>query len=252
MQRSDRAREPPPKAPRQHPLSEPVRTESAAPRREAPGRDAVTRQYSRLAPVYERKWSFYIAATTEQTVRRIGLQPAERLLDVGCGTGALLRRLSLLQPSAALCGIDAVPAMLSIARRELPAAVALGVATAQALPFAAGRFDVVASCNMFHYLRDPVGALREMTRVLRPGGRLVITDWCDDYWTCRLCDRFLRWFDPAHFRTYGAAECGRLLDLAGQPRAEIERYKINWLWGLMTATSVKGAAPGGASAPESH
>ena len=64
---------------------------------------------------------------------------------------------------------------------------------AEQLPFAAGQFDAVVSCNMFHYIRRPAEALREMRRVLRPGGRLIVTDWCDD-------------FSPAEFAD-GICEC---------------------------------------------
>ena len=81
-----------------------------------------------------------------------------------------------------------------------------------------------------------------MLRVLRPGGQLVITDWCDDYLACRICDWYLRIFSAAHYRTYGVRQCRTLLERAGARGVAVQRYKINWLWGLMTAT-VQNAAP---------
>jgi SAM-dependent methyltransferase len=95
---------------------------------------------------------------------------------------------------------------------------------------------------MFHYVRQPVCTLMEMSRVLRPGGELLITDWCDDYLACRVCDWWLRLFSPAHVKVYRERECLRLLKEAGHPQAHIERYKINWRWGLMTARVTKYAA----------
>ncbi|TAJ09687.1 MAG: methyltransferase domain-containing protein [Nitrospirae bacterium] len=197
-------------------------------------------KYARLAPDYDTKWSFYVEATTRETIARLGLRPADRVLDVGCGTGALLSRLSRSHPSAQLSGVDPAPEMLAVARRRLPAAVDLREGLAERLPFEEGQFDVVVSCNMFHYIRQPLTALREMNRVLRPGGRLVITDWCDDYLTCRACDLYLRLFSRAHVKVYRERECARLLREAGYARVDIDRYKINWLWGLMTAMATKG------------
>jgi hypothetical protein len=52
-------------------------------------------------------------------------------------------------------------------------------------------------------------------------------------------DRWLRWVDPAHSRMYGAAECEALLKDAGLVEVRVERYKISWLWGLMTARAAR-------------
>ncbi len=204
--------------------------------------DAIAKEYSQLAERYDTKWSFYVERTTRETLARLKLRPSEQLLDVGCGTGALLYRLSANHPVAHLSGVDAVAEMLAIARRRLPAAINLRQAWVEDLPFGAEQFDVVVSCNVFHYLRQPVVALREMERVLRPGGRLIITDWCDDYLACRLCGMYLRLFNRAHFKVYRERECIQLLNQAGHAVVDIDRYKINWLWGLMTARVAKAVA----------
>jgi ubiquinone/menaquinone biosynthesis C-methylase UbiE len=204
--------------------------------------DPVVKEYSRLAEVYDTKWSFYVEATTRETMARLGLRPTDRLLDIGCGTGALLHQLSATHPVAQLSGVDPVPEMLAIARRRLSPAIELREGWAEHLPFAAEMFDVVVSCNMFHYILQPIAALREMGRVLRPGGELVITDWCDDYFACRVFDLYMRLFSRAHFKVYRERECVRLLKETGYAVVDIDRYKINWLWGLMTARVRKDAA----------
>lgn len=121
------------------------------------------------------------------------------------------------------------------------AAIDLEQAYAETLPFGDTAFDVVVSTNVFHFIQHPVAALREMFRVSKPSGRVVITDWCDDYLACQVCDMFLRAFSRAHFRTYGSKECRELFMEAGFASVDIERYRINWLWGLMTATATKDA-----------
>jgi len=203
--------------------------------RDQSSKHPVIQEYSRLAAEYDTKWSFYIEATTRETMARLDLGPDDRVLDVGCGTGAFLDRLSQSHPPAQLVGVDPVPAMLAIARRRLGATVELHEGWAESLPFAAGQFNVVVSCNAFHYIRDPLAAVREMVRVLRPGGQIVITDWCDDYLACRLCDLYLRMFSAAHVEVYRERECVQLLRDAGLADVEIDRYRINWIWGLMTA-----------------
>jgi ubiquinone/menaquinone biosynthesis C-methylase UbiE len=201
--------------------------------------DPVVEEYAKAADRYDEKWSFYVEATTRETLKRLVIPPAARILDVGCGTGELLLRLAARHPDSMLSGIDPVPAMLQMAERKLPGRVDFRVGYASALPWPDASFDVVVSCNMFHYVTQPLLALQEMHRVLRPGGSLVITDWCDDYLMCRLCNVYLRLTNRAYYKTYKQRECLDLLSAAGTPVTGIERYKISWLWGLMTATVQK-------------
>ncbi|HET9228002.1 MAG TPA: methyltransferase domain-containing protein [Thermoanaerobaculia bacterium] len=200
-------------------------------------RHPVVEEYRDLAANYDTKWSFYVEATTRETLARLALRSGERLLDVGCGTGALLQALSQRHPGARLTGVDPVPEMLAVARSRLPPDIDLRAGWAERLPFADGQFDVTVSCNAFHYFLEPAAALREMKRILAPGGRLVITDWCDDFLACRVCDLYLRLFSRAHVKVYRRRECLRLLLEAGFLDVEVDRYKISWLWGLMTAAA---------------
>jgi ubiquinone/menaquinone biosynthesis C-methylase UbiE len=205
----------------------------------------VRAEYDALAPGYERRWSGYIAASVEETLKRVRLLPSERVLDVGCGTGVLLEGLLDRYPDSRLTGVDLSPAMLAHARQRLPDRVTLEVADAEALPFPAESFDMAVSVSSFHFWPRPKRALAELRRVLRPRGRLVITDWCDEYLACRVCDRILRLVDAAHQGIYGRSECAALLAGAGFEVSSLERYRISWLWGLMTAAAnVPGKASG--------
>ncbi len=208
---------------------------------------AVVREYTRLAPEYDSRWSFYVRATVRETMRRLEVRPGDKLLEIGCGTGALLRSLGRAHPGVQLTGVDPCAEMLKQARAKVGPAVELVEAWAEWLPFDDGQFDVVVLCNVFHYLQHPREALAQIARVLRRGGRLVITDWCDDYFACKACDLFLRLFSSSHQKTYGSAQCAGLLAEADFTRVRLERYKINWLWGLMAATAQKPATPAAAS-----
>ena len=200
---------------------------------------AAAREYRRLAARYDERWAFYVAATVRETLRRLPPDAGDRMLDIACGTGAFLRAVTADRPGIGVAGVDISSEMLAVARRRLPASAALLVAPAEALPFRDACFDSVVTTNAFHFFRMPNEALREMRRVLRPGGTLVVTDWCDDYLTCRICDRLLRRFSAAHHRIYGSDELRALLEGEGFEAVDVQRYRISWLWGLMTAVATR-------------
>ena len=97
---------------------------------------------------------------------RAGLQQARRVLEVGCGTGAIL---SDLATPAAIHGLDLEPARLDEARAHAPRA-ALACGDARRLPYASGAFDVTYCHFLLLWVPDPLQALLEMRRVTRPGG----------------------------------------------------------------------------------
>lgn len=197
-------------------------------------------EYNQLAAKYDNRWAFYINSTTQETLRRLDLNGDEDILDIGCGTGTLLEAISIAYPKAKLTGVDLSIRMLKVARGKLIANARFCNCCSEDIPFSDGKFDVVISCSSFHYFRLPQHALKETFRLLRPEGRLIITDWCRDYISCRMLDRYLKLFNKAHYNTYSSKDCLRMFQLTGYHSIVIEKYKINWLWGLMTLKAQKG------------
>lgn len=111
---------------------------------------------------------------------RLALTEGESLLDVGCGPGPVVIDLSsAVAPTGSALGVDVSDAMVSEARRraaEAGAAVEFQVADALSLPVATGTIDACRSERMLQWVSDIEGAAGEIVRVLRPGGRLVLTD----------------------------------------------------------------------------
>jgi ubiquinone/menaquinone biosynthesis C-methylase UbiE len=103
-----------------------------------------------------------------------------RLLDVGCGTGRTLHQLAAAHPHLRLHGVDMSPAYIKQARKRLLDVdeVTLAAENAEALPWADGTFDIATSVYMFHELPRNArrNVLRELFRVVRPGGLVVIED----------------------------------------------------------------------------
>lgn len=106
-------------------------------------------------------------------VARLAPSPGERWLDVATGTGPVALRAA--RARAAVTGLDLAPEMISAAVRNADRAgvsVRFDVGDAEAMPYAAASFDVVASAQGVMFALDPAAAARELARVCRPGGRL--------------------------------------------------------------------------------
>ncbi len=190
-----------------------------------------------MAPAYDRQWSRYIDATVNATLRRLpALASGQQVLDVGCGTGALLEALAQRHPRVSLSGADPVGSMLDVARQRLPESVGLYQAPADSLPFGTGQFDVLVSTSAFHYFEHPRAAVAEMHRVLKPNGRLVITDWCRDYLSMRLLGAWLRLTRRPFQHIYCGQELQHLLSQSAFADVRVRRYRIDRLWGMMTVT----------------
>lgn len=113
--------------------------------------------------------------------RQLALQPGERLLDVGCGdAGAAVALAADLLPGGSVLGIDRSEEMLAAGRQRAEdnglTCVELRTGDATALDEPDASFDAARSERTFQWLDDPAGAMAEMVRVVRPGGRLVVAD----------------------------------------------------------------------------
>jgi SAM-dependent methyltransferase len=110
----------------------------------------------------------------EAALARVGLEPKQLVLDVGCGVGAFLRLVA--ERGGRPHGIDASEALLAIARLRLPDAD-LRRGDMEALPYADDTFDLVTGFTSFFFASDIVAALREAGRVAKPGAAVVINVW---------------------------------------------------------------------------
>lgn len=164
-----------------------------------------------------------LGATTERIEREVVLELAgplagRRVLDVGCGDGTYAIAAALR--GADVTGVDARAEMLSAARRRATdsgATVRLEQADASSLPYEDDSFDVVIAVTVLCFVADPSRAVREMARVLRPGGRLVLGEL--NRWSTWAAWRRLRgWLGSATWRaarSFDRRQLHRLVAAAG-------------------------------------
>jgi ubiquinone/menaquinone biosynthesis C-methylase UbiE len=175
--------------------------------------EEIQRAYDRLAPDYSRMTFVerHLFGVDRQR-RRLLEGVTGRVLDVACGTGA---SFPFLKAASQVTGIDLSPGMLDLARRRaerLGLSVDLQVMDAGRLDFADDVFDVVVSALSTCTFPDPVAALREMGRVTRPGGRILLLEHGRSSWgpVGRHQDRTAH----RHFATAGCRWNQEPLDLA--------------------------------------
>jgi SAM-dependent methyltransferase len=136
--------------------------------------DAVRKRFGETAALVAEHQDSRAEETRERLRSLLAPSGEERALDVGTGAGALAIALGPLVRE--VVGIDIVPELLAEGRKRAPANVELIEADATALPFERGSFDLVCTARTLHHTPRPELVLAEMTRVLRPGGTMLVVD----------------------------------------------------------------------------
>lgn len=172
-----------------------------------------------LTSAYERWRASRLGRITDNLeqdliLRLVGPVAGLRVLDVGCGDGQL--SLAFARAGARVSAIDPDPRMLEAAGRRFADAavkVELDKASAETLPFENDRFDVVSVVTVLCFVRQPERAIREIARVLKPGGRMVLGEL--GRYSCWAAWRRLRgWLGHATWRAACFRTGGNLRDLA--------------------------------------
>jgi SAM-dependent methyltransferase len=128
------------------------------------------------AESYDRFMGRYSVQLGPQLATFAGVTAGMRALDVGCGPGALVGELVARLGAENAAAVDPSPPFVQAARERYPD-VDIRQAPAEALPFADDAFDVALAQLVVHFMADPVAGLREMARVVEPGGVIAATVW---------------------------------------------------------------------------
>ena len=184
--------------------------------------EASRRYFNRWASGYDRSVAQVWFRENHRLIVAAVHPPADAwILDLGCGTGQLAAQLAKRVPDGRVLGVDPAEEMIRVARRHRRKNLSFEVGSSNAIPAGAGAFDVVVSTISFHHWMQPEKSLREVARVLKRDGRLLILDFCRDNLFVAALDHVQRWLQPSHFGIASADEMRHYCSRAGLPRTRI-------------------------------
>jgi ubiquinone/menaquinone biosynthesis C-methylase UbiE len=227
---------------RRGPAARTIRHPGSAIRIPASAPNGTRREYARLAADYDRRWKAYTARSLDLLGEHLAGQSPGLLLDVACGTAALLPRLREWGAAPRrYVGLDQSPEMLAAARaaRQGESAALVG-GDLGPLPFADAVADTVVCASALHLFPDADAALREIHRVLRPGGRLLLLDWSRDRAGMWLMNAYLRARGEHYPHMYSRAEARDAVRAAGFQVEQARSAAAGWPWYLFVIAARKG------------
>ncbi len=197
--------------------------------------DFVERVYEKLASVYDLAFGPALHAGRLRAIERMNLQPGDRVLEVGVGTGI---NIALYPRESTVVGIDLSQPMLEKARdrllRKRLGNVSLLEMDAAALQFADATFDIVYAPYLISVVPEPARVAREMRRVCRPGGRII---FLNHFLSANpLVSRVERLISPltVHVGFKADLDLQALLGRAGLTAESIEKVNFPRIWSLVT------------------
>ena len=191
-------------------------------------RELILDQFTRQAVPFASAPAIRNREALNRIVEISGAGPEDSVLDVACGPGLLVCAFARVVRHAT--GIDLTPAMLEQARELEKQRVLSNVTWERGdvlpLPFDDGSFSIVSARFAFHHFLDPLAVLKEMRRVCKMGGRIVVADSAPAQSKADAFNAMERLRDPSHTRALPVEELRELFASAGLAEPRVETYRL--------------------------
>src|SRR5215469_9020578 len=191
-------------------------------------RQQILDQFTRQAEPFARAQAIRSPEALDKIVRMAEPTADDTVIDVACGPGLLACAFARVVRHAV--GVDITPAMLDQARKTQQEQGLTNISWQSAdvlsLPYPDHHFCIVVSRFVFHHLLDPLAALKEMKRVCKPGGRVVVADMAPTANKAAALNAMERLRDPSHVRSMPEEELCSLFAAAGLPTPRIDHYRL--------------------------
>lgn len=191
-------------------------------------RSVILDQFTRQAVPFSQSPSVSNQKALETIVNAAGTGPQDTVLEIGCGPGLLASAFA--RRARHVTGIDMTPAMLEQARKMQAAEGLTNMSWQQGdvtqLPYPDAHFSIVSCRFVFHHLEDPLTVLRQMKRVCKPGGRVVVADMAPAPDKVDALNAEERLRDPSHVRAMTEDELRGLFAQAGLPEPAVTHYRV--------------------------
>ena len=191
-------------------------------------RELILHQFTRQAVPFASAPAIRNREALNRIVEISGAGPEDSVLDVACGPGLLVCAFARVVRHAT--GIDLTPAMLEQARelekQRVLSNVTWELGDVLPLPFDDGSFSIVSARFAFHHFLDPLAVLKEMRRVCKMGGRIVVADSAPARSKADAFNAMERLRDPSHTRALPVEELRELFASAGLAEPRVETYRL--------------------------
>lgn len=193
---------------------------------------------------YDRKWKHYTNITLNKLLQYLPASlTGKKILDWGCGTGELIKRLLLKHPDlGSITGYDPVEEMLKQAQikvQQLSVPLREKVMLQTKQPFNC-KFNLIVSSSVLHYLPQPERSLDQFRSLLQEGGKLILLDYTKDGFLVKHFEWAIKLIDSRHQQAYSGRQIRKMVERHGFSTEREEAFNISPLWkGYVISASAK-------------